>query len=225
MEICFQELFTIDNWIRVDSFYVGSRTVHEWGSVVSLDGRQLTVRVDSPAGSDVTFSSANRHLSVRAGRNNQAYLCRAEVLAFSESVLILELTGEVVADELREYFRLDTSIPLSFADAQGKPGNGTSEVLNISGGGCKVRMNQSVVAGEQIHVAMTLQHQQPQTISLVARVIYCAPEHRTASYTVGITYAEINERHRDAIIGYINREQMRAQQATFRSPILQPTAA
>ena len=225
MEIAYPELFPTEQRVRVDSFFVGSRTVHEWGTVVSLDGSQLTVQVDFAESGDATFSSANRHISVRTGLKNQAYLCRAEVLAFSEELLILNLTGEIVADELREYFRLDTSLPLSFADAEGKPGIGASEVLNISGGGCKVRVKQPLLAGEQIHVAMTLNTPQPQTISLVARVIYCSPELRSCDYTAGLSYAEINERHRDAIIGYINREQMRSKQATFRPPLFQSSAA
>ena len=225
MEIDYATIFPSEQRVRVDSFFVGSRTVHEWGSVVSLDGSQLTVRVDLPEEGEVTFSSTNRHISIRTGLNNQAYLCRAEVLAFSEELLILELTGEIVLDEMREYFRLDTSLPLYLTDTEGTPDRSVSEVLNISGGGCRVRVKQPLAAGDQVLVALTLHAPHPQTISLMARVIYCSPD-LSSAYTAGLSYAEINERHRDAIIGYINREQMRLKQtAVFRQTYLQSSAA
>ena len=121
MEIDYPALFPTEQRVRVDSFFVGSRTVHEWGTVVSLDGSQLTVQVDFAESGDATFSSANRHISVRTGLKNQAYLCRAEVLAFSEELLILNLTGEIVTDELREYFRLDTSLPSGAVASSSRP--------------------------------------------------------------------------------------------------------
>ena len=222
MDIELQDIFPIAHNVRIDSHFAGSRTLHDWGEVASLQGSQLTIRLERTGEGITYFSRSNRHLFVRTGLQNRAYLCNAEVLAFSDEMLVLQLNGDIRPDELREYFRLDTLAPLTIVDDTAIH---PSEIINISGGGCKARVRQALPVGEHLRLSLTLPSPQPQSISVEAKIVYCSPDLLPTGYTVGLSYADINERQRDAIICHINHEQMRLRQTSYRELFLQSTAA
>jgi PilZ domain-containing protein/PilZN1 domain-containing protein len=210
--------------VRVDISLVGSRTLHEWGTVAALAGKLLTIRVATEGGAHEAFADGGRQLLVRTGVTGRAYLCRGEVVAFADDQLILTMTGEMFPDEQREYFRLDTSLSLDYSVYAATPGwdfpaqeagPRRSEVVNISGGGCKARTSRPLPQGELVKISVGLPHPEPQTVSAVAQVVYCEPA-SSDGFTVGLCYVEINERQRDSIIRFINTEELHAKRRAQR---------
>jgi hypothetical protein len=63
-------------------------------------------------------------LEVRVGSFGQGFRCRATIASYSTSgIMELNLNGTLASDELRDYYRLDTYIPMSFQAhvAEGPP--------------------------------------------------------------------------------------------------------
>jgi Tfp pilus assembly protein PilZ len=208
--------FAAGQRVRIDIAQAGHRSFHEWGEVVSLKERHLTVRVALDHLAQGSLVVGGRQLFLRVGVHGKAYRCRGTILAYGDDSLVLTITGDIIHDELREYFRLDTSLPLAYTVCVSTPGwcSGSSpqsltdsEIVNISGGGFRVRLNEELAEGDQVRISVTLPRPEPEDISLVAQVVYLEPS-KTGCCTAGLSFVDIHERQRDSIIRYINNEEM-----------------
>ena len=86
---------------------------HEWAHVLSLAADLLEVQLSRdtlPVGIQTAPGST---VEARIGSRGNGYRCRGIIVSKgSFTHLSLRLTGDVILDELREYFRIDVYLPL-----------------------------------------------------------------------------------------------------------------
>lgn len=87
----------------------------EWGGIERLDEDLLEVRLSRtqiPEGASLEIGST---IMVRTGKNGEGYSCTAIVVGEKiDGLLPVRLTGEVVNDNQREFYRLDVFLPLTY---------------------------------------------------------------------------------------------------------------
>ncbi len=93
----------------------GGNIFHDWAVIhnISEDLVELQLSRDIlPAGVRLSIGAI---LDIRAGKEDAAYSCRAIIVAegYQRSVL-LRLIGEIVSDELREFYRIDAFLPIRY---------------------------------------------------------------------------------------------------------------
>lgn len=91
----------------------GRNPFHEWAEIVSLDDDLLELLLSRdvlPVGAQTVPGST---VEVRTGSRGTGYRCRGVIVSTGSAThLSLRLIGEVILDELREYFRIDVYLPL-----------------------------------------------------------------------------------------------------------------
>ena len=106
----------------------GRDPFHEWAEIVSLHTDLLEVRLSRdvlPAGA---LTAPGSTVEIRTGSRGNGYRCRGIVVSKgSVTQLSLRLTGEIILDELREYFRIDVYLPLRLSVPENRNENKVKE--------------------------------------------------------------------------------------------------
>lgn len=106
----------------------GRDRFHEWAEIVSLDADLLHVRLSRDVLPEGAQTAPGSTVEIRTGTRGNGYRCRGMVISKgSVTHLSLRLTGEVILDELREYFRIDVYLPLRFSVPKNMNGNQVKE--------------------------------------------------------------------------------------------------
>ena len=109
----YAKYFNAGQRVRVSIPTGEGKAFHEWAELSSLaeDLVQLQLSRDAlPAGARLSVGTT---LELRTGSSGTGYRCRSIIVDVgAEKKLLLRLIGEVILDELREYFRIDVYLPL-----------------------------------------------------------------------------------------------------------------
>lgn len=93
----------------------GGNIFHDWAVIhyIEEDLLELQLSRDTlPAGVKLSLGAI---LDVRGGKEESGYSCRAIIVSegYQRSIL-LRLIGEIVSDELREFYRIDAFLPIKY---------------------------------------------------------------------------------------------------------------
>ncbi len=87
----------------------------DWAIVNQVDNDLISLQLSRdilPAGVSLRVGQI---LTIRSEHDFQIYFCRAFIVSKGfEQELLLRLTGEIVANELREFYRIDAFLPIKF---------------------------------------------------------------------------------------------------------------
>lgn len=92
-----------------------SGVFREWAVIHEIDEDLVSLHLSR----DVLPENVSLHygqiLELRGGRDGNAFCCRAIVVSEGDTrELLLRLIGEVVSDELREFYRIDAFLPIKY---------------------------------------------------------------------------------------------------------------
>ncbi|SNB45773.1 PilZ-like domain-containing protein [Geobacter sp. DSM 9736] len=109
----YQKYFSVNQRVIVRIPLEEGGTFKEWAEVKTLREDLVDVQLSRdilPSGAEL---SSGTTLELRMGTRGNGYRCRAMVVATgNQKRLRLRLLGDVLLDELREYFRIDVYLPL-----------------------------------------------------------------------------------------------------------------
>lgn len=210
-------------------------------------------------------------LEIRSGIGGKGFRCRSLLISGTENRYILvRLVGNVIYDELREFFRIDTFIPLRYTpkpnldyktirlhweelqqkrttsaqnpagfiyreDQPVNPDLQNSIALltlqyeppvaaNISGGGLRAMIPDSLEPGTYAMMELYLPGTSPKIIEVAGEVLASQKEGKPGDpheYSTAFKFVCMEERDRDSLISYIMRvQQKQIQQISEEMPAL-----
>lgn len=123
--------------------------------------------------------------------------------------LNIEKISKTINVQNREFFRLDTTIPVIKKFKEGKLNEDIHiekcETKDISGGGIKIHTNYKHKTGDKVVCLFTILKQE---ISIACKVIRIAEiDSFNYKYSLGLSFLNISENYQDIIIRYIFKEQ------------------
>lgn len=87
----------------------------DWAVISELDEDLVSLQLSRdqlPAGVDLHVGQI---VELRGGKNDSAYSCRAIIVSEGQArQVLLRLIGEIVTDELREFYRIDAFLPIKY---------------------------------------------------------------------------------------------------------------
>ncbi len=92
-----------------------SKTFCDWAIINEIDEELLSLQLSRDILPSGVSLRVGQLLTLRGEVDFQIYVCRALIVSKSiDQDLLLRLTGEIVSDELREFFRIDAFLPIKF---------------------------------------------------------------------------------------------------------------
>ncbi|HIJ80888.1 MAG TPA: DUF5634 family protein [Desulfuromonadales bacterium] len=96
-----------------------ARVFNDWAFVKNVDEDLMTLQLSRdvlPSGVSLRYGQI---LEIRGGTKGNSYCCRAIIASWgAEGILFLRLIGEIVSDELREFYRIDAFLPIKYYVSQ-----------------------------------------------------------------------------------------------------------
>ncbi len=147
----------------------------------------------------VTFDVAGEEKSIKAKISS----------APSETKLLFDMVGTFSYAQMREYFRVDADLSVSYwhIDEENPTARSINTPVNISGGGLRIPVDEVVKEGTKLGLEIVIDSPQPQVIECVGEVV--------VTYKVGdadqvaLSFSDIEEEDQDAIVAYCLAEQRR----------------
>jgi len=210
---------------RVEMSLQGDKRFNDGAVVTAVGDRQIALRLSRDTLPDGAQLHREAPLVVRVGGSGSGYSCRGFVLdERAGEELRIELVDRVISEDLREYFRLDTEIPVILfnvtagtAEESGTGGlrivaqNSLPRIVNISGGGLRTETEMTMTVGDIVYATFHLPVPEPKVVPVVAQVVYSELVERwdTSIVSAGLSFMHINERDRDTIVRYVCNEEIK----------------
>lgn len=210
---------------RVELSLCGDTRFNDGAVVTAVDDRQIGLRLSRDTLPEDALLQRETPLVVRVGVSGSGYSCRGRVLDDRPGTeLRVELVDRVISEDMREYFRLDTDIPVILfnvtagtAEESGSGGlrlaalNALPHIVNISGGGLRTETEMAMTPEDIVYATFHLPLPEPKVIPVVARVVHSEVVERGDSPIVsaGLSFMHINERDRDAIVRFVCNEEIK----------------
>lgn len=87
----------------------------DWAIIHEIDEDLITLQLSRDALPAEVSLDYGQILEIRGGREGAGYCCRAIIVSEGDDrELLLRLIGEVVSDELREFYRIDAFLPIKY---------------------------------------------------------------------------------------------------------------
>ena len=145
----------------------------------------------------VTFDVAGENKSIKAKIDS----------VLDHSKLLLEMVDSFTHIQKREYFRVDADLSVSYwvIDEENPSAKSVQTSVNISGGGVRLPVSESVKTGTKLGLEIVIDAPQPTVVECIGEVV--------GTYDVGgvkqlaLSFANIEDEHQDAIIAYCLAEQ------------------
>ena len=218
-----REYFHLGQRARVEMPLKGDRIFNDGAIVTAVGDGQIALRLSRDTLPDGVLLHSEAPLVVRVGDRGNGYSCRGVVLdeSFGEDLRI-GFIGQVMSEDLREYFRLSAEIPVTLFNVTA----GTAEesgglrvasewrlprIVNISGGGFRTETEMAMAVDDIIYATFHLPLPEPKVVPVVTQVCHSEVIERSDGPCVsaGLRYMHINERDRDAIVRYVCNEEIR----------------
>ena len=221
----YHDYFHLGQRARVEMSLQGDRVFNDAATVTAIGNGEIGLRLSRDKLPEGVMLHSEAPLVVRVGRGGNGYSCRAVVLdePFGESLRV-GFIGQVMSEDLREYFRLAAEIPVTLfnvtAGTAEESGTGglrlategrLPRIVNISGGGLRTETEMAMSYDDIIYATFHLPLPEPKVIPVVTQVVHSEVIERSAGPCVsaGLHYMHINERDRDAIVRYVCNEEIR----------------
>lgn len=130
--ISYQDYFHSNQRAQITLPLGNSRFFHEWAVIGSIHENLVTLQLSRDILPEAVLLAKGEPLSVRAGSAGQGYRCHGVIEQVDREVVTAKLTGAIIPDELRAYFRLDTELGFHYASAD------TEETWDLPGNRCIV---------------------------------------------------------------------------------------
>lgn len=92
-----------------------NKTFRDWAIINEIDEDLLSLQLSRDILPSGVSLRVGQILTIRGEVDFQIFVCRAYIVSKSfDQDLLLRLTGEVVSNELREFFRIDAFLPIKF---------------------------------------------------------------------------------------------------------------
>lgn len=96
-------------------------TFHDWAIIKVFDEDLLVLQLSRDTLPDGIRTDTGTILDIRVGKDGYAYYCRGIIVAEEGPAhLSVRLISDVIPDELREFYRIDVHIPLTYTIPVGK---------------------------------------------------------------------------------------------------------
>ena len=111
----YSQYFPVGKKVGVGIPLPNANVFNDWASILEIDEDLVSVQLSR----DVLPAEVTLHygsiLELRVGSDENGYCCRAIVVSEGdERILLLRLIGEIVSDELREFYRIDAFLPIKY---------------------------------------------------------------------------------------------------------------
>ena len=92
-----------------------SKEFRDWAIISEIDEDLVSLQLSRDMLPDGVYLRVGQILTIRSESDGQAHSCLAFIVSKGyDQDLLLRLTGEVVSDELREFYRIDAFLPIKF---------------------------------------------------------------------------------------------------------------
>lgn len=121
--------------------------------------------------------------------------------------LLLEMVDSYTYAQKREYFRVDADLSVSYwvIDDENPSAQAVETTVNISGGGMRLPVSESVPEGTRMGLEIAIDEPQPAVVECVGEVVGNYED--SGRRQLALKFTDIEEEHQDAIIGYCLAEQ------------------
>lgn len=93
----------------------GGSAFHDWAIISDIDEDLLELQLSRDVLPDGVLLSIGTILDIRGGKDNNGYSCRGIIVTEGwQREILLRLIGEIVSDELREFYRIDAFLPIKY---------------------------------------------------------------------------------------------------------------
>jgi hypothetical protein len=221
----YRDYFHLGQRARVEMSLQGDRVFNDGAVVTAVGDGRIALRLSRDKLPDGVMLGSEAPLVVRVGGSGNSYSCRAVVLnePFGAE-LEVGFVGQVMSEDLREYFRLSAEMPVTLFNvtagcteesvpsglrlvAEGR----LPRIVNISGGGLRTETEMAMTIDDIVYATFHLPLPETKVVAVVAQVMYSEVVERgnAACVSAGLRYQHINERDRDAIVRYVCNEEIR----------------
>ena len=221
----YTDYFHLGQRARVEMSLKGDGVFNDGAIVTAIGDGQIGLRLSRDKLPEGVLLHSEAPLVVRVGASGNGYSCRGVVLdePFGEDLRV-SFIGQVMSEDLREYFRLNADIPVTLfnvtAGSAEESGSGglriASEgrlprIVNISGGGLRTETEMAMSFDDIIYATFHLPLPEPKVVPVVTQVVHSEVIERADGTCVsaGLRYMHINERDRDAVVRYVCNEEIR----------------
>lgn len=107
--------FAIDMRVGVRIPLPNAEIFSDWAVIQELDEDLVSLQLSRDQLPESLILEVGQILELRGGREGNAYSCRAIIVHESNvSNILLRLIGEIVSDELRQFYRIDAFLPIKY---------------------------------------------------------------------------------------------------------------
>ncbi len=93
----------------------GGSIFHDWAVIQDIDEDLVELQLSRDSLPEGVRLLVGAILDIRGGREDNAYSCRGIIVTEgAKRMVLLRLIGEIVSDELREYYRIDAFLPIKY---------------------------------------------------------------------------------------------------------------
>jgi len=210
---------------RVQMSFQDDKTFCDGAVVTAVGDSHIALRLSRDTLPDGAVLHREAPLVVRVGASGNGYSCRGILLNNQAGEdLSIGLVDRVISEDLREYFRLDTDIPVILfnvtagtAEESGTGGlrvaaqSSLPRIVNISGGGLRTETEMAMSLGDIVYATFHLPLPEPKVVPVVAQVVHSEVMEQAGGPIIisGLTFMHINERDRDTIVRYVCNEEIK----------------
>lgn len=111
----YSQHFPVGMKVNVGIPVPGGSVFHDWAIINDIDEDLLELQLSRDVLPDGVLLSIGTILDIRGGKDNNGYSCRGIIVTEGwQREILLRLIGEIVSDELREFYRIDAFLPIKY---------------------------------------------------------------------------------------------------------------
>lgn len=111
----YSRYFPIGSKVGVGIPLPNSEVFRDWAIIHDIDEDLVSLQLSRDALPSSVSLNYGQILELRCGGENVGYCCRAIIVSEGDSrEFLLRLIGEIVSDELREFYRIDAFLPIKY---------------------------------------------------------------------------------------------------------------
>jgi len=111
----YQQYFPVGKKVNVALPVSQGNFFHDWAIITSIDEDLVTLQLSRDELPEGVKLSTGTIIDLHVGSDNSGYSCRGIIVAEGfRREIILRLIGEIVSNELREFYRIDAFLPIRY---------------------------------------------------------------------------------------------------------------
>lgn len=111
----YSEHFPVGMKVNVGIPVPGGSIFQDWAIINDIDEDLVDLQLSRDMLPEGVRLQVGTILDIRGGKQDNAYSCRGIIVTEGQSrEVLLRLIGEIVSDELREYYRIDAFLPIKY---------------------------------------------------------------------------------------------------------------